>query len=184
MKKLIFIVCVFSVGMQAQIAKLGVKAGINYANQTGSGITVTSENYKAEAITSYHAGLVLELKVLEKFAIQPELLYSTQGATYKNALTEFKNELGYVSIPVLAKIYVSNSFSIELGPQASFLLSNKDNVDFEKPETFEIAAAAGVGIKITDKFFAQARYTAGLTEASKNASIKNSVVQVSLGVLF
>jgi hypothetical protein len=40
----------------------------------------------SEAITSYHAGLVAEVKLLNGFAIQPELLYSTQGANYKMAL--------------------------------------------------------------------------------------------------
>jgi hypothetical protein len=43
-------------------------------------------NYDSEAITSYHAGLVAEVKLLNGFAIQPELLYSTQGANYKMAL--------------------------------------------------------------------------------------------------
>lgn len=57
-----------------------------------------------DAITSYHAGLIAEIKLTDGFSVQPELLYSTQGASYKNATTEFKNELGYLSIPVLAKI--------------------------------------------------------------------------------
>jgi hypothetical protein len=26
-------------------------------------------------------------------------LYSTQGATYKNAVEEFRNELGYLALP-------------------------------------------------------------------------------------
>jgi hypothetical protein len=30
-----------------------------------------------------HAGLVAEIKLVDSFSIQPELLYSTQGATYK-----------------------------------------------------------------------------------------------------
>jgi hypothetical protein len=33
-----------------------------------------------------------------QFSIQPELLYSTQGATYKNAVEEFRNELGYLTL--------------------------------------------------------------------------------------
>jgi hypothetical protein len=59
------------------------------------------------------------------FAIQPELLYSTQGATYKNAVEEFNNELGYLSIPVLAKVSLNKFISLDFGPQASFLLSER-----------------------------------------------------------
>jgi hypothetical protein len=37
---------------------------------------------------------------VDSFSIQPELLYSTQGATYKNAVEEFRNELGYLALPL------------------------------------------------------------------------------------
>ncbi|WP_220763519.1 porin family protein [Flavobacterium sp. UMI-01] len=174
----------FSGLTQAQSIRLGVKGGINYANQNGTEITVTNDNYDSEAITSYHAGLVAEVKLLEGFAIQPELLYSTQGASYKYAGEEFKNELGYLSIPVIAKIYLSKSLSLELGPQASFLMNQRKNVDFKDSKTFEFAAVGGLGLNITKSLFIQARYGLGLTEASKNADIKNSTFQISAGILF
>jgi hypothetical protein len=175
---------ILSLTAQAQSIKLGIKGGINYANQTGSDITITTQNYKSEAITNYHIGLLAEIKLLENFAIQPELLYSTKGASYKYALTEFKNELGYITIPVLLKFGLSKSLSLELGPQAGFLLSEKNNVDFKDSETFEFSAVGGLGLKITKNLFIQARYGLGLTNATKNAEIKNSVVQVSAGILF
>lgn len=187
MKKSVFsllFLTILSFTIQAQSIKLGIKGGINYANQTGSDITITAQNYKTEAITNYHIGLVAEIKLLESFAIQPELLYSTKGATYKYAVTEFKNELGYIAIPVLLKIGLSKSLSLEFGPQAGFLLSEKNNVDFKDPETFEFSAVGGLGLKVTKNLFLQARYGLGLTNATKNAEIKNSVVQVSAGILF
>ncbi|OYX79799.1 MAG: hypothetical protein B7Y83_19125 [Flavobacteriales bacterium 32-34-25] len=171
--------------LQAQSIRFGVKGGINYANQNGTEITVNSENYDStDAITSYHAGLVAEVKLFDRFAIQPELLYSTQGASYKNATEEFKNELGYLSIPVLAKFYLSKSLSLEVGPQASFLLSERNDFDYKNSETFEFAAVGGLGLNITKNLFIQARYGLGLTEASKDADIKNSTFQVSAGLMF
>ena len=68
MKKLNIILILFLVMLQtsySQSIKFGVKAGLNYANTTGSEI-------KTEAITNYHAGLVAEISVLKGFAIQPE----------------------------------------------------------------------------------------------------------------
>ena len=185
MKKILLAAVLFiaaSTASQAQLVKFGVKAGVNFANQTGDAFDAPGVD--KESITSYHAGLVAEIKLLDRFAIQPELLYSTQGATYKYAAEEFKNELGYLSIPVMAKFYLTDSFSLEVGPQASFLLSEKDNVDFEDAETFEFGVNAGLGFKLTENFFIQGRYGLGLTDASKDADVKNSTVQLSVGFLF
>ncbi len=187
MKKTILVTVLLlamSVNMQAQLFRLGIKAGLNYANQTGSEITINNSNYSTSAITSYHAGLIAEIKLVDSFSLQTELLYSTQGATYKNAVEEFKNELGYLSIPVLAKINLNKVISIELGPQASFLLSEKNNFDVKDANTFDFALVGGLGLNITKHLFIQGRYGLGLTDASKDAQIKNSVVQVSAGLMF
>ena len=166
-----------SLSVKAQLLQIGVKAGLNYANFTGTEI-------QTDAITSYHAGLLAEIKLMDKFAIQPELLYSTQGATYKDADEEFKNELGYIAIPVLAKIYLGQSFSVELGPQASFLLSERNDFDIEDSNTFDFGLAGGLSYKITKNIFVQGRYVLGLTEISSDADAKNSVLQFSAGLMF
>lgn len=187
MKKTILVTVLLvaiSMNMQAQLVKFGIKAGVNYANQTGSEITVNNTNYQTDAITSYHAGLIAEIKLVDSFAIQPELLYSTQGATYKNAGEEFRNELGYLSIPVLAKINLNKFVSLEVGPQASFLLSERNNFDVKDANTFDFAVVGGLGLNITKNLFIQGRYGLGLTDASKDAQVKNSVVQVSAGIKF
>jgi hypothetical protein len=187
MKKIILTAVVIfaaSLSLQAQLVKLGIKAGLNYANQTGSDINITGANYDNEAITSYHAGFIAEIKLTEGFAVQPELLYSTQGATYKNAVEEFQNKLGYLSIPVLAKFSLNKSISLDLGPQASFLLSERKNVNFKESETFEFGAVGGLTLNITKSIFIQGRYILGLTEATQDATVKNSLVQVSAGFKF
>ncbi|WP_269237329.1 porin family protein [Flavobacterium flavigenum] len=187
MKKVFLAVILFlgtAASIQAQLLKIGVKAGVNFANQTGDAFDAPEVN--KEGITSYHAGLVAEIKLLDRFAVQPELLYSTTGASYKfNDVSEdIKNELGYLSIPVMAKFYLSDSFSLEVGPQASFLLSKKDDVKLGDPETFEFGVNAGLGFKITENFFIQGRYGLGLTDASRNADVKNSTIQLSAGFMF
>lgn len=64
----------FSFNLNAQSLKFGVKAGVNFSNYSGTGVNT-------DALTSFHAGLVTEIKVFKNFAIQPELMYSTQGAS-------------------------------------------------------------------------------------------------------
>lgn len=189
MKKNLITICIIlitTLSANAQIVKLGIKAGVNYANQTGNTILVNSTNYKTEAITNYHFGLVAELPLGESFAFQPEIMYSTVGANYKasGVIADINNELGYITIPVLAKINLSKTFSLDLGPQASFLVSDKENVLLKDTETFDFGAAAGLGIKVTKSIFLQGRYVVGLSEASPTAQVKNSVVQVSAGFYF
>ncbi|MFY8067870.1 MAG: porin family protein [Flavobacterium sp.] len=184
MKKTIatLILLVLGTGIsQAQLLEFGVKGGVNFANYTGG--DVSGVDFKT--ITSYHAGMVMELKVFENFAIQPELLYSTQGAELEGLGDQVKNELGYLSIPVLAKFYLtSNELSLELGPQASFLVSERNEVDANDTNSFEFGIAGGLSYKITKSIFVSGRYVAGLTEAKKDADVKNSLIQFSVGYMF
>lgn len=180
MNKVFFIsllTILFTINNYGQTFKIGIKGGINYANLTDTTI-------KTDAITSYHAGLISEICLFNSFSLQPELLYSTQGASYKNAIGEFKNELGYISIPILAKIYLNKSISLEMGPQASFLLSKKDEFNLTDYNSFDFSVNGGLGLKLTKSLFIQARYNLGLSEISKNADAKNSVFQLSAGILF
>jgi hypothetical protein len=71
-----------------------------------------------------------------------------------------------------------------MGPQVGFLLSEKNNFDVQKSNTFDFTANAGLGLKITNSIFAQARYGIGLTELKPDTENKNTVVQLSLGILF
>ena len=161
----------------SQSVQLGIKAGANYSNVTGS-------NLKTSPIVNYHAGLVAKIGISKGLSFQPELLYTTQGASYDTALTDYKNELGYIVIPAMLQIHLSKSISLDMGPQVGFLLSEKNNFDVQKSNTFDFTANAGFGLKITNSIFAQARYCLGLTELKPNSDIKNNVVQLSLGILF
>ena len=171
------VVCILITSVShSQSLKLGVKAGLNYANTSGS-------NIKTEAITNYHAGLVAKVSFAKSFAIQPELIYSTQGATYKTATKDFENKLGYITIPVMLQINISNSLMLELGPQAGFLLSEKNKFDANDSKTFDFTANAGLGLKLTESLFAQARYGYGLTDIKADPKFRNSVFQLSVGIL-
>ena len=180
MKKVIknWFVVLFLVQMSyAQSVQFGIKAGANYANVTGSKINTN-------AIVNYHAGIVAKIGLTKGLSFQPELLYSTQGASYETALADYKNELGYIVIPAMLQIHLSKSITLDMGPQVGFLLNEKNNFDVQKSNTFDASANAGLGLKITNSIFAQARYCVGLTKLQPNSDIKNNVVQLSLGILF
>ena len=177
MKKQLFIAMFFLVSIfnsDAQVVRFGIKAGANFANFNGGAAGI---DYNSR--TSLHAGVLAEIP-LGNIAIQPELLYSSQGADVKGIGDV---NLDYVSVPVLAKFYIlSDKLSLDVGPQFSFLIDEAKE-SFEN-ETFDFALAGGASLNITKSIFAQARYTIGLTEASKDAEVKNAVFQLSLGYMF
>ena len=75
MKKIILsAVAVMAFGFaNAQEVKFGVKAALNVASLTGDVEDVSS-------LVGFQVGGFAEIKLSEKFAIQPEVLYSAQGA--------------------------------------------------------------------------------------------------------
>ena len=172
---ILFVSAFFSVNCSAQLLKIGIKAGVNYSNFESSQI-------QTDALTSYHLGVITEIKLLKSLSLQPEILYSTQGAFYKTVIEDVKQELGYVSVPILAKVTIAKTFSVEAGPQFSYLLSKKITSDTDLNE-FDFGVAGGIGVKITKSIFIQGRYVLGLTEIDKNADFKNAVAQLSVGFL-
>ena len=177
MKKLIvlsFCFLAFSMHVEGQIVKFGIKAGANFSNLDGN--SINSNN-----LTSYHVGIMSQIKVLPNFAIQPEALFSSQGAKVDGA-NDF--ELDYVAVPVLAKFYlITDVLSLEAGPQFSFLV-NSNLPDTYETQSFDFGAAGGLGLNITKSFVAQARYVVGLSDTSRDAEITNRVFQISLGYFF
>lgn len=164
--------------------KLGIKGGLNVTNLMG--------DVKDVAIrTSIHAGLVAEIIVSDKFSVQPELLYSGQGATVTSD-GGGRIKLDYITLPVLAKFPIAKSLSLEAGPQVGFLISGKyktndSNEKIEGLKTIDFGLDAGLEYELNNGVFFQARYNIGLTDtglAGDNNRASNSVIQFSIGKQF
>lgn len=200
MKKIILsAIAVMAFGFtNAQEVKFGVKAGVNFANLTGD---VDDASMKV----GFNVGGFAEIKVSDKFSVQPELLYSTQGAKEKESgfgyTSETKLTLGYLNIPVMAKFYVAEKFSLEAGPQVGFLLnakgkyeetsggvtvSGEDDLKSEF-ESIDFGVNFGAGYNFTENLSAGLRYNVGLSNIAKDSGdykVNNSVLSLSLGYKF
>ncbi|OOG68887.1 porin family protein [Flavobacterium sp. A45] len=181
MKKIILsAVAVLAFGFtNAQGVKFGVKAALNVS-------TLTGDVDDASSLVGFQVGGFAEIKVSEKFAVQPELMFSTQGSE-----SEGENfNLDYINIPVMAKYYVAKSFSVEAGPQIGFLVSaeyeGEDVKDFVSSTDFSFNF--GAGYDFTENLSAGLRYNLGLTNVYdvdiSDDSVKNGVFSVSLGYKF
>ncbi|RZJ55927.1 MAG: PorT family protein [Flavobacterium sp.] len=176
----------------AQETKFGVKAGVNLANVGGDFEDTSSK-------IGFHVGGFAEFKLSDKFSIQPELLFSTQGAKSDGQeedgiAYDAKLNLSYLNIPVMAKFYVAEKFSLEAGPQIGFLLSAKskyeagsfsEDVDVKDAyESIDFGVNFGAGYDFTENLSAGVRYNLGLaniakTEDGGDFKINNSVFSLS-----
>ena len=185
MKKLciVAVLAIFSfTSVNAQGAKFGAKAGINFANFTGD----LTEN---KVLTGFHIGAFVELELSEALILQPELLFSTQGTKFEESGVSFDFNANYVILPVMFKYAVAEGFNLEAGPQIGFLLSAEiaDEDIKDEMESIDFGMNVGASYDFSEKLFAQARYNIGLSNIAKDSGdekIQNSVISVSLGYRF
>ncbi|MFY0629048.1 MAG: PorT family protein [Flavobacteriaceae bacterium] len=183
MNKKVWIACIaiaFAAKVNAQDVKLGVKLGMNVSSVNGGSSNLDSK-------TGFVLGGTAEVFLTEKFSIQPELLFSQQGAESRG---DFIYDLNYLTVPVMAKYYIAKGFSVEAGPQFSFLVKDElisvtngatANTD---AGNFDLNANLGLGYKLNNGIFFQTRYNLGIIAISENPDIKNGVFQMSVGYQF
>ncbi|QYJ68228.1 porin family protein [Flavobacterium litorale] len=175
MKKLLLIVFIIMGSYATTNAQsFGIKAGLNFANFSGN------DANDFNVLTSFHAGMVAEIGLLQSLTIQPELLYSVQGAE----ADDNNYKLNYITVPVMAKIYLTDSFNLHGGPQASILISESESFDSFNSNTYDFGFAGGAEFFFADSFSVQARYISGVSEISDDFDLKNSVLQLSLCYMF
>lgn len=202
MKKIILTVtAVFALSFaNAQETKFGAKVALNIASLTG-------DVEDASSLVGFQIGGFAEFKISDKFAIQPELMYSAQGGkeSYSEGGVSIESEakLSYLNIPVMAKFYAAPKFSLEFGPQIGFLLSAKGDYTLsgggesisesedikDDLESVDFGLNFGAGYDFTENLSAGLRYNLGLsnvakTEAGYDSEIKNSVFSISVGYKF
>lgn len=194
MKKVLLIAAlILTAGIANAQLKFGVKAGANISNV---GFDDTDNK------VGFNTGVFGELKI-SKFAVQPEVLFSMQGAKYDiGSDGKGKIELNYISIPVMAKYYVIPGLSIEAGPQIGFLMSAKDKADgeedfdmkdFMKKTDFSINFGVSYELPVLPVGIF-ARYSLGLTDLYDESKLepmerdgdygKNRIFQIGAFVKF
>ena len=124
MKKISFFTLMILVGfaVNAQVVNFGLKGGLNLA-------TIDSkETNDIKSRVGYHAGLFANIPVSSQIAIQPEAVYSSQGAKYTEGGLEHSLALNYVNIPVMVQAMVGRGFYAQVGPELSILTATADKV--------------------------------------------------------
>lgn len=163
---------------------LGLKAGANYSD-------FNDASFDTEGLVGFHGGLIVNFGLTDKWSLQQEFLYSTQGAKAKGGLFGERDiKLAYLSIPLLVKYHSNIGLYGEFGGQANVLIEDAKDTG---PEDFADKIDGGVIVGLGYQFRngpvkglgIGARYYFGLTEVGKfnsgvvNSDFKNQVAQLS-----
>ncbi len=179
MKKLLLSAAIVAVGLcaTAQIG-YGVKAGLNVSSITGD----DSEGLKSKI--GVNGGGFVTIPLASTFAVQPELLFSTEGAKIDGGGTI---NLGYINLPVMFQ-YRKSGFIGELGPQIGFLASAKAKFEGETEDIKEsfnstsFAVNFGAGYQMESGLGFGVRYSLGLSNIIKESGSDAKTSVISLGL--
>ena len=171
--------------------KYGVKGGYNLA--TYSGTDSRSSEYKS----GFTAGLYANFGIADNFSVQPEVLFSQKGASIDNfqglPTTRFKTTLSYIDVPVLLRVNAGQDgkgLFFELGPQASFLVRNRDftqtgNTSTQSTDNTNdadlnktvVAYVGGIGYQLTNGLSLGLRYTGDFSQVYKQVNSSNYIAK-------
>lgn len=190
MKKIILaIVLVTSTTLFAQDAKFGVKAGLNLSKLPN----FPNEN---DWRMGFNAGLLAHVHLTPSFSLQPEIVYSSQGAKFKDFVNgeDLNLKLNYINIPLLLQYNFNNGFRLQGGPQIGFLTGVADKVgdvelnSIESDDFKSVDFSIPVGISYLgySGFGADARYNIGVSNVLEGSTknVRNSVFQFGVFYLF
>lgn len=192
MKKLVLsviagIALIGSVKAQSEFT-FGPKVGLNVTNITHS---------HGDNKVSINAGIFGLARFNDWLGFQAEVLYSRQGWRDKVTMdgddVKVKYRVNYLNIPILARFYVWDGVSVDLGPQLGIALNAKEkykhsgNSVKEKIHhlnTLEASFVMGLSYEFDLGLILSARYNLGLSNVFDKdqfgSSNKNHVFQVSL----
>ena len=187
---LILLVSIFSfsgIFGQDTTDNFGIKGGVNYGKYVRDQNSI-EYNYQF----GFYAGGFFKHHIGSKSIFQPELLFALQGSTVNtkdNPLTDFNGnpiqntstfDFEYevyeftISIPLPIKLYFTEGFYMESGPQfgfivdrtittSQFLLDGNDNSFVkEGSDNFDFGVCVGTGYDVSKSLSLNARAYAGL----------------------
>lgn len=164
----------------AQHVNLGIKGGLNSYTTDFNGVNFDSK-------LGVHLGLLGHIHLGDQFGLQPELVFSMQGAQRGDT----KLMLDYINVPVLFQYMYDNGFRLQAGPQLGFLINSKiDNngttVDLKnETKSTDLGLSFGVSyVSPSTGFGVDARYNLGLTDISENPNFESTNKGFQFGVFY
>ncbi len=163
----------------AQENSYGIRIGANLSSISSDDIPENLDDSRFGIVV----GFLAEYSITEKWSVQPEFQYSSKGNDDETLRVD------YLQLPVFIKYHITDMINIHIGPQVGLKIWEwEDNTALETNfNTFDFAAVAGIGVSITENFFADLRYGYGLSNIIDDEGIPGGIdanstnIQLSVG---
>lgn len=171
MIRIIFTVALMSIlSMQAQAQYLGLKGGL-----TASNLNFDEVNDRNMRI-GYHVGAYVNIPLGDVLAFQPEVNFTTKGATAEYDVLFFNGEysfnMAYVDVPLMGVLRLGSAAELHFGPYIGFLAGTslstegdfgdgQEELDTDDFKSMDYGLAAGLALNF-DALQLGARYHYGL----------------------
>lgn len=188
LKKILFSAVILTASL-VSAQGIGIRAGVNLS-------TISGDYYDTTTQTGYYAGIYDEIPVVKDvFFIQPEIQYSSEKFSTNVATFKTDYTIDYITVPVLAKVYVIKLFSFETGPQFGFKVNSKTDsnapISVESDddfETFNPAWAFGASLNLPFGLGINARFISSFNSVFKDGDYndegKPQVFQIGASLKF
>jgi Outer membrane protein beta-barrel domain len=143
-------------------------------------------------------GLFVAIPVIERLAIQPEVLLTRKGVTLTASAGDIRTktqlQLKYLEVPILARFAISRLGKVYglAGPALAYLrgaserietLDLKSERELNLPGRFELSIVGGAGLQL-GVFVLEGRYSQGVTNIAETDSVKTRNFAALVGVQF
>lgn len=176
MKKIVVIVFLLWIGNTQSNAQVrfqpGVKAGVDFSRLT---------NFNSDFKTGFYLGGQLAIKFNKIYTLQPELMFSQQGAnrTYNFDVLNvnypdpvFYNDskinytINYLSLSAINKFYFGGRFHFAVGPSLDFKVNDNFPNDLysKDPIGFDFAIIGGFGYSFSNGLSFDVRFKQGMVD--------------------
>src|SRR6185295_18681494 len=143
----------------------------------------------------FDGGALLEIGVVPKLKLQPEINYSIIGVELNDGEKEATIKLRYIDVALLAKLGVCKKVNLFAGPQVGFLTWAKRDSSFTSEmvdlkndfKDQDYGLVVGAEYKFNNHIFLSGRYYHGLYQVAESWNdfvLRNRYISFRLGYIF
>lgn len=161
----------------AQNSKFGIKAGVNISSIDWDVSGVSFDNR-----IGFHVGLLDHIHLSPQWALQPEIMYSTEGVKQSVSSGEYTWKTDYINIPVMVQYMFDNGFRLEAGPQLGLMVSSDDNDDIFK--STNVGVGFGLNYLSHSGLGVGGRYVLGVSKINESIAPDAKSRNIQLGIFY
>ncbi len=190
-----FFISFFMILFSETVLPQQVRFGLDPGFAISRGDYQPNEGIDRRIFGGFNGGALLEIGVIPKLKLQPEVNYSVIGVELNDGENEATIKLRYVDVALLAKLGVCKKVNLFAGPQVGFLTRAKRDSSFTNEmidlkndfKDQDYGLVFGAEYKFNNHIFLSGRYYHGLYQVAESWNhfvLRNRYVSFRLGYIF